>query len=306
VKLLGAEAVVIATGDTTITNNSYLGFGDLPDMGETGELNIEAIIGLNPDAVLVHTNRATEVLEEKLNPLGVKVIRIDNYQPERYDQEMRLLGKILDKEERAEEFLAYRVSVEKLVADQVQNIPEEERKTVMALSVGFINSNGGYRIFPCMANNGEAGVGEGYSTILAGGLDASPGTVWDPAQDNTTIHVEEEYALSCNPQVITLHGTWLGGYNATEPEAFTTVLDNIYNISSIGKMTAGENRDVYIFHTDMLGANKRHIGLLQLGKYLYPSRFGGIDAEAYAKEYFQDWLGTTYEGIWFYSAKDGQ
>ena len=54
-------------------------------MGETSELNIEAIIGLAPDAVLVHTNRATEVLEEKLNPLGIPVIRIDNYQPEKYD-----------------------------------------------------------------------------------------------------------------------------------------------------------------------------------------------------------------------------
>ena len=37
---------VIATGDTTIENNPYLGFGELPDMGETSELNIEAIIGL--------------------------------------------------------------------------------------------------------------------------------------------------------------------------------------------------------------------------------------------------------------------
>ena len=86
VKILGAEDKVIATGDTTIENNPYLGFGELPDMGETSELNIEAIIGLAPDAVLVHTNRATEVLEEKLNPLGIPVIRIDNYQPEKYEE----------------------------------------------------------------------------------------------------------------------------------------------------------------------------------------------------------------------------
>ena len=64
-KLLGAEDIVIATGDTTVANNPYLGFNDLPDMGDTDELNIESILSLAPDAVFVHTNRATE-LEEKL------------------------------------------------------------------------------------------------------------------------------------------------------------------------------------------------------------------------------------------------
>ena len=108
VKILGAEDKVIATGDTTIENNPYLGFGELPDMGETSELNIEAIIGLAPDAVLVHTNRATEVLEEKLNPLGIPVIRIDNYQPEKYEEELLLLGRLLDAEDRAQAFLEYR------------------------------------------------------------------------------------------------------------------------------------------------------------------------------------------------------
>lgn len=304
IKILGAEDKVIATGDTTIENNSYLGYNELPDMGETSELNIEAIIGLKPDAVFIHTNRANDVLEEKLNPLGIKVIRIDNYQPERYEEELTKLGLILDKEERAAEFLAYRSSVENIVADRIKDLPEADRKKVMALSVGFINSNGGYRVFPAMANNGEMGVGEGYATILAGGIDATPEIQWDPAQGDTTIQVEEEYALSANPDIITLHGTWLGGYNCTDINDFKTVVDNIYEISSINKMKAGETKDVYVFHTDMLGAGKRHIGLLQLAKYLYPDRFSDIDVQSYATEYFKTWLGTPYQGIWFYSAKD--
>jgi len=303
-KILGAESLVIATGDTTIKNNPYLGFGELPDMGETGELNIEAIIALMPDAVLVHTNRATEVLEEKLNPLGVKVIRIDNYQPEKYDEELLLLGKLTGTEERAAAFLEYKHGIEDMVAERVSDIPEEERKRVMALSVGFINSNGGYRIFPSRASNGEMGVGEGYATILAGGVDAAADIEWDPTSSGTTVLVEEEYALQCNPDVITLHGTWLGGYDEPDETRFKEVIDNIYNISSIDKMDAGKNREVYIFHTDMLGAAMRHIGILQLGKYLYPERFEDIDVDAYAKEFFTDWVGAEYSGYWFYSAKE--
>ena len=84
------------------------------------------------------------------------------------------------------------------------------------------------------------------------------------------------------------------------------MIDNIYEISSIGQMQAGKDRAVYVFHTDMLGASKRHIGVLQLGKYLYPELFGDIDVESYAREYFEKWLGAKYQGIWFYSAQDVQ
>ncbi len=306
VKILGAEEKVIATGDTTIENNPYLGYNDLPDMGDTSELNMEAIIGLEPDAVFIHTNRANDILEEKLDPLGIPVIRIDNYQPEKYDEEMLLLGELLDAEQRAEEFLAYRHEIEDMTAEKIAALSEEEKKSVMALSVGFLNSNGGYRVFPSTATTGEMGVGEGYATILAGGIDACPEILWDPVQGDTTIQVDEEYALACNPDVITLHGTWLGGYSCTDPQEYQTVIDNIYQTSSIGQMQAGKDREVYIFHTDMLGAAKRHIGVLQLGKYLYPELFEDVDVENYAKEYFEDWLGTEYQGIWFYSAKEAQ
>lgn len=300
--ILGAQDIVIATGDTTVENNSYLGYNDLPDMGDTGELNMEAIIGMEPEAVFVHTNRATE-LEEKLVPAGIQVIRIDNYQPEKYDEELRLLGKILGKEDRAEEFLAYKNEIEKLVSERVEKIDEAEKKSVMALSVGFMNSQGGYRIFPCYSIDGTMGVGEGYSTILAGGIDASPEIKYDPAVGDTTILVDEEYALSCNPEVITLHGTWLGGYNCKDENDFKTVIDNIYEISSIGQTDAGKNKEVYVFHTDFLGASKRHIGVMQLCKYLYPEQFEDIDVEQYAKEYFENWLGTDYQGIWYYAAE---
>ena len=68
-------------------------------------------------------------------------------------------------------------------------------------------------------------------------------------------------------------------------------------------MTAGQEGNVYIFHTDMLGASKRHIGLLQLAKYLYPDLFEDIDPIEYATQYFETWLDTPFEGIWWYAAQ---
>lgn len=301
--ILGAEDLVIATGDTTVENESYLtAYQNLPDVGETGSPDLEKIIDLNPDAVFCYTNRAMD-LESKLNPVGIHVIRIDNYQPEKYDQEMLLLGKILGKNDRAQEFVDYENNLMKKVSDVVDKLSDSEKPSTLALSVGFINGSGGYRIFPCYSTDGTEGVGEGYSTILAGGKDASPSIKYDKTQASTTVLVDQEFVLdSCKPEVITLHGTWLGGYNCTDINDYKTVMDNIYNVSTIDQTPAGENKKVYIFHTDMLGAALRPIGILQLAQYLHPDSFSGISAEDVAKEFFSKWLHTEFKGIWWYAA----
>mgnify|MGYP000302557014 CR=1 FL=1 len=43
--------------------------------------------------------------------------------------------------------------------------------------------------------------------------------------------------------------------------------------------------------------------VMQLCKYLYPEKFADLDVEGYAREYFENWLGTEYKGIWYYTAE---
>lgn len=302
-KVLGVGDKVVATGDNTVKYNPYLGFNNLPDLG-VDKINIEEVLSLKPDIVFAHTNRNTEVLEEKLEPAGIKVVRIDNYLPEKMDEEMRLLGKIFNKSDRAEGYIKWKNDLEKLTTDKIKDIPDSQKKSVMALSSGALNSKNTFNIFPSKSQGGKPGVGEGYATILAGGKDAAGELEWDPTKKSTTVNVDSEYVISKNPQVITLNGTWLGGYNETDPAKFKEVVKNIMKNETVTKLDAAKNKEIYIFHTDMLGANKRAIGLLQLSKYLYPEKFKDVDTEKYAKEYFQKWLDTDYKGIWFYSVKD--
>lgn len=303
--LLGAGDRLVATGDTTIKNNPYLGLGALPDVGETGQVNLETILSLKPQVVFAYTNRPDRKLEEKLEPAGIKVVRINNYLPEQMDAEMELLGRLFGKEERAARFLEWKHNVESLAAERVKGISETNKKSVLALSAGFLNSNGGYRVFPGQSLGGKPGVGEGYATVLAGGKDAAD-LQWDPAETSTTIMVDEEYVLKRNPDVITLHGTWLGGYEAADAKPFEDAFANMLNISSLGKLKAGKNRDVYFFHTNFIGSDKRYIGTLQLAKVLYPERFRDVEPEQYAKQYFETWLSVPYKGIWYYSFKESK
>lgn len=302
--ILDAEDVVVATGDTTVENESYLtAYASLPDVGETGSPDYEKIIDLEPDAVFCYTNRSMD-LEDKVGGVGIKVIRIDNYQPEKYDEEMLLLGKILGKEDRAQQFVDYEDGLMKSVSDKVDGLSDSDKPSVLALSVGFINSSGGYRIFPCYSIDGTQGVGEGYSSILAGGKDASPDIKYDKTQASTTVMVDQEYVLdTCKPDVITLHGTWLGGYNCTDVSDYKKVMDNIYSVSTIGETPAGADKEVYIFHTDMLGAALRPIGITQLASYLHPDLFAGVDTTKIAEDFFTTWLGCEFKGIWWYAAE---
>ncbi|MCI3927091.1 ABC transporter substrate-binding protein [Paenibacillus sp. TRM 82003] len=301
-QLLGAQDAVIATGDTTVANNPYLNYGELPDVGKTGEVNLELLLSLKPKVVFAYTNRPDQTLEEKLEPAGIAVVRMNHYLPDQIEEELRLLGRLFGKEERAEQFLTWKSGIEQLANERVKDIPEEEKKSVLALSVGFLNSDGGYRVFPSQSLDGSPGVGEGYATILAGGKDAAD-LQWDPSEASTTILVDEEYVLSRNPDVLTLHGTWLGGYDTTDTVEHAETLANIMNISSVPQLDAGKNDELYIFHTNIIGSDKRYIGVLQLAKYLYPERFAYLEPESYLKAYFEEWLGVPYQGVWHYSAK---
>ncbi|OOC62578.1 ABC transporter substrate-binding protein [Paenibacillus ihbetae] len=303
IKLLGAAESIAATGDNTIKHNSYLGFDHLPNVGETEQVNLEAILSLKPQVVFTYTNRPDHKLEEKLEPAGIKVVRMNNYLPEQMDTEWELLGKLFGQEERAAEFLEWKHEIERIAAERIQSIDPGEKKSVLALSAGFLNSNGGYRVFPSQSQGGGTGVGEGYATILAGGRDAAD-LQWDPAEASTTIMVDEEYVLKRNPDVVTLHGTWLGGYETMETKAIDEAFANMLNISSLNKLNAGKDREVYFFHTNFIGSDKRYIGVLQLAKWLYPDRFEDVAPDAYAKEYFEKWLGVPYQGIWSYSFKE--
>ncbi|BAQ09709.1 ABC-type Fe3+-hydroxamate transport system, periplasmic component [Bacillus sp. OxB-1] len=299
-KVLGVDKEIIATGDTTLENNPYLGFEDRPDVGKTSEINFETILSLNPQVVFTFTNRPDSTLEEKLEPAGIQVVRINNYLPESMDEELQLLGKLFGKEEKAAEFLTWKHGIEELLEKRVADIPDDEKKTVMALSVGALNSQGAYQVFPSQSLDGKPGVGEGVATLLAGGIDAAD-LQWDPSEASTTIRVDEEYVLERNPEVLTLHGTWLGGYETTDFTEYEEVYQHLLNTTSIPKLSAGKTEDVYIFHTNIIGSDKRYIGTLQLAKYLYPERFEDIDPDAYLKEYFEKWLGVENQGIWYYT-----
>jgi len=69
-------------------------------------------------------------LEKVLNRMGIPLVQMDFYKPAKYAEEIRTLGKILNKEKRAEELIAFEKRYHDLIANRVKDIKPQRKVRV--------------------------------------------------------------------------------------------------------------------------------------------------------------------------------
>ena len=88
--------------------NAYGGFTEDQVIGTNqGALNYERIIELHPEVLVIPNNGAWEDAESKLSPFGIKVVVMNPYYTDHFEELYRLAGAIFGKETEAEEFISY-------------------------------------------------------------------------------------------------------------------------------------------------------------------------------------------------------
>jgi len=105
--ILNAKDQIVAV--TAEAQHDYLwipGMEDKPTVGGYKELDLEKIISSKPDIILTSKDRPD--LREKLEPANITVIALKFAETGKFEQEFRCLSKLLEKEERAEEFILWR------------------------------------------------------------------------------------------------------------------------------------------------------------------------------------------------------
>ncbi|MCM2464950.1 iron ABC transporter substrate-binding protein [Methanoculleus oceani] len=258
-------------------------FKDLPLIGELrGKDDPEKILGIGPQVIFktgsTGTSYGTSAAEaDKLQgKTGIPVVafpygslRNDAEKTEMYAG-LRAMGKVLGKEDRAEEVIAY---IEATIADleaRTGDIPEAEQKAVYIGGVssagahGIISTEPAYPPFLWVhAKNVAAGLGTAHADVAKEAL-----VDWDPEYifiDAGTIQMENDGAigeLKTDPA--------LQGLSASKEGRVYGVLSyNFYNVNYETVLA-----DAYF-----------------IGKTLYPDRFADVDPEEKADEIYTFFVG---------------
>ncbi len=258
-------------------------FKALPLIGEfRGKDDPEKIIGIGPQVVFKTGSTGTayatsaadaDKLQEKT---GIPVVafpygslRNDAEKAEMYAG-LRVMGKALGKEDRAEEIIAYIEATIKDLQSRTADIPETNRKTAYVAGVSFAGAHGVISTEPAYppflwvnAKNVAAGMGTAHADIAKEAL-----VEWDPEYifvDVGTLQLDNQGALGELKSDPALRGLSA----VKEGRVYGVLPYNFYNTNYESVLA-----DAYF-----------------VGKILYPDQFADIDPVRKADEIYTFFVG---------------
>lgn len=257
---------------------------DVPSVGGRWDPDVEAILGLQPDAVFLHPssgNRGGNELDEATKALenaGVAVLRFGCNEMESYAEEVGKLGYIFDRSEEAEEHLAWRDEILSLVAEKIERLAEEEKPNVYFMPAF---DEGVYYIYG----------GLNY-------LEQTGGNDIFPDQPPNYMPIDTEEIIKRNPDLIVrVAPMGSGGIAVAEVKDLQQARQEIMERPELQNVPAVKNGEVYVI-TDqilsffMFSGNRHFMQLVYQAKWFHPELFKDVEP----KKIFQEYL-TKYQGL---------
>ncbi len=252
------------------------------DVGGWMTPDIEAILATDPDMVCVYARwPSTEKLDDLL-PEDINIIRLDFYLVETQRGEMIKLGYLLNKRERADEYIAWHDQYVDEIYEKVAEIPDDEKVRVFIDGGKGKGSELDRRAY-------STGTGMHDLCIYAGGVNIAEGHVEKYAD------VETEWILYENPDVI-VGITYKGGYETDDDTLMKEHSDKIRGLPGFEEnVSAVINNRVHIMSNAFAFAPHYPAPLAVMAKWLYPDKFDDFSPEAIHQEYIDTFLGIDYD-----------
>ncbi|MFP4022010.1 MAG: ABC transporter substrate-binding protein, partial [Halanaerobium sp.] len=138
-KLVG---VSVKTDKQPLFVNLEPELAELPQVGsKRNGINLETTISTNPDLVILYPHRDAVETAEKLEEQGIAALIIKPESLSQIRETTKLLGKVLNKEEKAAEVLSAYSRVDKLT-ERTADLPESEKKKIYFANSEFTDSVG--------------------------------------------------------------------------------------------------------------------------------------------------------------------
>ncbi len=283
------------------TYNAYLrkfpGIANIPTFGgfEDGTFDIEQAISQRPDVIIlnIEAQHATEDARyiEKLGALGIPVVYVDfrNQPMTNTEPTMRLFGQLFGKEQRAEDFIAFRNQQIRRVTDVIA-AQQPARPTV------FIERIGGYTDDCCLSFGNE---NFGLFVEMAGGNNIAKGII-----PTTFGQLNPEQVIVANPdQVVVTSANWEafapgGHWVGVGPGADMAQARRKLSWYTQRPAYAGiKARQTQAFHAiwhQFYNSPYQFVAIQQLAKWFHPDLFADLDPEASFRELHERFLPVPY------------
>ena len=263
---------------------------DLPRVGESGAaVNYETLAGLDPDLVILRVGSCTlRSMEDEgvqktirtIEALGIPVVVLkahpcfDEPDLSTISDEIRIIGSVFGKEEKAGKLADYLESRTQMVIERTKDIPEAERPTVLIFGAS-----------PTSRKAGGAGNVKGTTTVESYFIEEIVHA--KNAYRNTgSPTVSAEQLLALDPDVIVL-GT-SNGYHPPEE------LYSAPYYRNVGELSAIKDRRVSSFPWEPCNCAKRleyPIDVMVIAKAAYPERFADVDLAEWLLEFYENVYG---------------
>ena len=252
-------------------------------------MNYETLAGLKPDVVILRigdcalqkkSDEKTTQTIQRIESLGIPVVAL--YSPNCYDQpnpkqisdEIRILGRLFEKEEKAERLAKYLESQLAFVQNRTKDIPDSQKQTVISLGLS-----------PQIRAQGGAGNVHGLKTtesyIIEDIVNAK-----NAYRTEGRLLVNTEQLLTMNPDVIVLC-TSMGYHPPGE-------LYNATYYKPLRDLKAVKNKRVSALPWSPCNCAMRleyPIDVMVIAKTTYPDRFTDVKLDDWLLEFYKNVYG---------------
>lgn len=285
--------IIVGVPEGIIDESYFSEFSDYPSIGSFYEPDVEAILELEPDVIIAHPgpdpggNSLDEVLQT-MEDSGITLLCFKCNLPERYPQEIRTLGVLLEKENEAETFLEFYDGVLNTVEKNTASLSEDKMPQVYS------------EYLPYRTN----------SLLDMGPIEMAGGSIIFP-DDRQIRDVDPEVLISADPEIILIL-SWGGDYDQMALQD-TARLDEarkeLKARPELQNLKALQEDQVYVmtspFWTYLPGSSCRHfIGVAYLAKLFHPLVFQDLDPQALHQRYLSEFQGLDYDlsekGVFIY------
>ena len=277
IKAIGAKDKVVAR-NRDMDGVFFPELSKQPSVGSFFNPDYEKILELQPDIV---TSYSAMTLEEKLEPAGIAVVCLHCYRPDRVEEEIKKLGYILDKRDRAEEFIDFFQSYLVTINERVEGLSEEDMTQVYFEGYGDYMTCG-------------KGSQEYQMTTMAGGINIAADL---PGAGISGGVVDPEWLIEQNPAIIIkmVARDLSCGYNEDNPAEMKAKREDIMSRPGFDHISAVKNDKVYLIARDIIPHPAFFVGVTYMAKWFYPELFEDLDPKAIHQEYLTRFQGLDYD-----------